>query len=415
MMSPRNLIEHFVENAPAALDLTDEVHLAQVLEWADALLLEYATLQEIDNLEAQLVAQKDQYPLMVHLAVKLAKSKRLVASLAHPVHVSVVFAVYQEHERIRTREENAVGENFLIRKIGQLSWLFDDFPGFSWDMFIVDDGCPDQSGRIAQQILAEKYDGDNVHVLFLEEAIAQQLPVTRPLRSTSESRKGGSIAYGMWYAAQANRGNHVILFTDADLSTHLGQTGLLLDGIINLDNNAAIGSRREPASVVVKTGVRNVRGKLFIYLWKRMVHILGYITDTQCGFKAFRAEVVREIIDGLIEKKFAFDIELLLKTDLIRHHSIEKVPIAWIDSEAASTTTAIQPYLTMLQGIAAMYHRYLSPNQESTAFANFVDSLTEESWAELVEHVPAAIAKREPAEFDEFRDVKVADLARILE
>jgi hypothetical protein len=49
----------------------------------------------------------------------------------------------------------------------------------------------------------------------------------------------------------------------------------------------AIGSRREPDSVVVKQGTRNDRGKLFIYLWKRMVPVLGDIIDTQCGFKAF--------------------------------------------------------------------------------------------------------------------------------
>ena len=408
------LIESYVDRAPEGLDLTDESHLKLTSEWADALFVAYPSQEALDQLEAELVAEKERYPLMVHLAVKLAKSKRIVADINDKVHVSVVFAVYQEHNRIRTQKEHPDGENFLIRKIAQLGWLFDAYPNFTWDLIIVDDGCPDHSGRIAQEILDEQYEGENVHVLFLEEAIAQGLAVVQPMTSSSESRKGGSVQYGMWYASQAERQNHIILFTDADLSTHLGQTGLLAGGIVNQDYDAAIGSRREQASVVVKTGVRNIRGKLFIYLWKRMIPNLGYIVDTQCGFKAFKAETVREIIDDLIEKKFAFDIELLLKSELARHQSILKVPIAWIDSESASTTTAISPYLSMLQGIAGMYRRYLPPNPESESFATFVESLTEETWGTLMQHIPTAIAEREPAEFGEFREVSAADLQSIL-
>ena len=54
-----------------------------------------------------------------------------------------------------------------------------------------------------------------------------------------------------------------------------------------------------PTSVVVKQGHRNTRGKLFIYLWKGMIAPLAGIIDTQCGFKGFSAETVREITDGL--------------------------------------------------------------------------------------------------------------------
>ena len=409
-----HLIEKYVDTAPDGLDLTDESHLNLTSDWAAALFAAYPSRRDLDELEEELVAEKEMVPLMVHLAVKLAKSKRIVAGIEDKVHVSVVFAVYQEQNRIRTQEEHPDGENFLIRKIAQLGWLFDAYPNFTWDMIIVDDGCPDHSGRIAQEILDAQYEGDNVHVLFLEEAIARRLPVVQPMISSSESRKGGSVQYGMWYAAQVQRQNHIILFTDADLSTHLGQTGLLVDGIMNREYDAAIGSRREPASVVVKAGVRNIRGKLFIYLWKRMIPNLGYIVDTQCGFKAFKAQTVRQIIDGLIEKKFAFDIELLLKAELARHESILKVPIAWIDSESASTTTAIGPYLSMLQGIAEMYRRYLPPNPESEAFATFVESLTEETWSKLVRHIPPSIADREPAEFGEYRQVSAADLQSIL-
>ncbi len=408
------LLREIIQTAPAQLNLTIEEHLQQAASAADDLRSRYPSSLALDAMETALAVVKEAYPLLLHLAVKLAKSKQILAEIDEQVHVTVVFAMYKETIRILTRKEDPRGENFLLRKIGQLQWLFDDFPNFSWDMLVVDDGCPDGSGRLAQQILAEKYDGDNVRVLFLQDAIDENLPVIWPITSTDDSRKGGSIEYGMWVAAQQQRPNHIILFTDADLSTHLGQTGLLVGPIVQDGADAAVGSRREPESIVIKAGARNLRGKLFIYLWKRVITNLDEIVDTQAGFKAFRAEVVRDIVEDMLEKQFAFDIELLVKTQLRRPNSIVKVPIAWIDSDVLSTTTDLQPYLGMLKSMVAMYRRYLPPNPASDAFAAFIESLDEAQWHTLVEHVPEAIAAREPYTFGDFDGVTVDDLRAIL-
>ncbi len=406
-------IENLKTNLPKTLDLTNELDLEKSKEIANNIFNKY-TIDEINGLEIKLSENKDANPLMLHLAIKLAKSKKIISQLTDKIHVSVVFAVYKEHNRMKTKKEHEHGENFIILKISQLNWLFGDYKNFSWNMVIVDDGCPENSGKIAQEILNKKYKSKNVEVLFLEEAIKKQIQVTQPLSNTNQSRKGGSIEYGMWHVAQEKHDNHIIVFTDADLSTHLGQTGLLVDGIISENKRSAIGSRRENLSIVIKKGVRNNRGKLFIYLWKRMLPNLNYIIDTQCGFKAFKTETVKEIINETIEKQFAFDIELLLKTELIQNKSISKIPIAWIDSEAASTTTDLQPYLSMLKSMVLMYKKYLQKNEEANSFANFIDSLDENKWNKLVDNIPQDITSREPAEFDKFNDVKVADLQAII-
>lgn len=397
-MEPRK-IDAILGDAPISLDLTDEPQDMNLTETADALCAAFPEPGALDDLETQLLSQSGQASLFAHVAVKLARSKQLLRSLKGPHHVSIVFAVYKERSRIQTRQENPLGEDFLIRKISQLEWLSSANADFTWDMSLVDDGDPEETGKLAEQILAKHGSADNVKVLYLDEAIRDQLPVTSPMTDSSQSQKGGSIAYGMWNAVQRERPNHAVIFTDADLSTHLGQVGLLVDKIFNDGFDAAIGSRREAKSVVVKQGVRNQRGKLFIYLWKQLVPNLHYIVDTQCGFKAFRADTVRAIIEDLGEKKFAFDIELLLKTELRRQDSIAKVPIAWIDSEAASTTTDLEPYLPMLKAVAAMYRKYLPPNANSTSFAEFIDALDQSQWARLVELVPDGIASAEPADF----------------
>lgn len=418
----------------ADFDITNSWHWNYIESLAQILYENANNIGDINNVEDVVIEDQVKYPMMIQIAVKVAKSKKLLSQIRKKIHISIIFAVYKEHERILTKEENELGENFLIRKILQMRFLTDEFENICWDMFIVDDGCPEGSGKIAQKILKEKsyvFDEsipltkeeyrpeyvckDNVKVLFLEEAIKQNHDYTKPLENSNQSRKGGSIEYGMHQAALQNKENHIIIFTDADLSTHLGQSGLLVNEIINNGKKSAIGSRREKKSAVVKKGTRNVRGKLFIYLWKRLILPINYIVDTQCGFKAFDARIVDDIIKNTIEKQFAFDIELLLKTELHTKSSIEKVPIAWFDSEAASTTTDLQPYLPMLKSISAMYKKYIVASKESDKFAEFIDRLTERDWLKLIESTPDEIRQKEPATFDTYNEIKVGDLQRLID
>lgn len=280
----------------------------QLVRTVDLLLERYPKTEALDKLEQQCIRKNESTPLIDRIAVKLARSRMMVRGIQRPLHVSVVFAVYKEHARMLRPDQHPHGEDCLARKVRQLQWLFDDNDLVTWSACIVDDGCPKDSGQLAQEILSERYPEAPVRVLFLEDAINQGLVITQPMKSTADSQKGGSILYGMWTEVQDQHERHIVVFTDADLSVHLGQTGLLLDGILREKKDLAIGSRREPASVVIKKGHRDARGKLFIYLWKGLIHPLCYVTDTQCGFKAFAADTLRDLFTDLSEKRFAFDI-----------------------------------------------------------------------------------------------------------
>ena len=413
--SVRQLPPHLARlSAEAPVDYSAPLpeHQAFVQRAAETILSESSPTEA----ESILLEQRDQIPLALHLAAKLAKSREVVTKLTRPALLDVIFAAYKENHRLLPPDEHSSGEDFLRRKVAQLKWLAKASPHLRWRLTAVDDGCPEGSGDLIEN-LARDEDMAEVNVLRLADAIREKLPIAGDLSSTDESRKGGSILYGMWEASRSNDhgADHVVLFTDADLSTHLGQAGLLLDPILNDGKDVAIGSRRESASVVVKQGTRNVRGKLFIYLWKRMLSpALGKIVDTQCGFKAFRAQTAQAILDDFLERGFAFDIELLLKSERLNPDGIAKAPIAWIDSEAESTTTALSPYLAMLRSIAAMSRKYLPPNESGQAFVKLVESLDEDRWNHLVEHVPAGIADGDPLTFGEFSGVTPDDLRALL-
>ncbi len=411
-----NIIKEFEKTAETdKLDLTSESDSLKIETLADKLYNSAKSLSSLRELEKEMIKVKSDYGLMSHSAVKIALSKKILSETNEKIHFTIVFAVYKEHNRILTKKEHPHGEDFLIRKIKQLEHITGEFPDITWDMEVVDDGCPYNSGKIAEKILAERYKGNNVKVLYLQDAVDAGLESVKGLKTTDDSRKGGAIEYGMQYAAQRHLPGHIIIYTDADLSTHLGQIGLLAEPVIKDGKYAAVASRRENASVVIKKGTRNLRGKLFIYLWKRIIRRLDYITDTQCGFKAFRAETAEKIVVNTIEKKFAFDIELLLKTDILKRKSIAKVPIAWIDSDAESTTTDLQPYTDMLKAVADMYFMYLPPNASSHSFAYFVKSLTNEQWEYLVDRIPDGIAAKSAIHYDVYDEIKVEDFKKILD
>ncbi len=113
---------------------------------------------------------------------------------AGPLRVSVVFAMFREHERILPTGMHPHGEDFLVRKIEQLEWLLGDLTSLSWEMIAVDDGCPDRSGRVALEIMAERAPDAPVQVIFLEDGIREGSPVTAGLESTDNSRRAARFS-----------------------------------------------------------------------------------------------------------------------------------------------------------------------------------------------------------------------------
>ncbi len=383
---------------PAQLDLRDEVQLECLLAAADELLARAEDAATLDQLDWMAHASPERWSVAARIVVKLARSKQAVQRREGPLHLSVVVPLYGEHERMLRPESHPNGEAFLDRKIRQLDWLLGAKPDAHWELCLVDDGCPHGSGRLAEAWLAERHPDADARVIFLEEAIRSGTAPVRDLDHVDQSRKGGSIHLGLYEVTRERRNGHVVVYTDADLSTHLGQTGLLIEALDEPGTLMAAGSRRHPLSVVAKSAARSARGRLFIYLWKKLLPELAYLDDTQCGFKAIAGGTARRLVERpLRERGFAFDIELLLRSEKNLGRSISAVPIAWIDSEAASTTTALEPYLPMLRSVATLY-RELCPRRESSErFAEAILSMDDAAWKRAVDELAPPLEAVDPA------------------
>jgi len=401
-----NSIEELINKYPSEANLKDGKLFRQIENHAQDL-----QEDELDDLDL-LLAKSPLSTYSAVLVVKLAKSKLALKRLKKDVHITFLFAVYKETERLSLPTESPVGEDCLNEKIRQIEWLVSGSSKVTWDLLVVDDGCPDGSGQKVQELANKSAYRDQIKVLFLEEAIDSHSPLAGQLNAIKDSQKGGAILYGLRYSASLDRKNHIVLYTDADISSHLGMSGLLMEALVNQNKSLAIGSRREKTCFTLRSAFRDNRGKLFIYLRRRLLHPINYISDEQCGFKAFNTSFLEGFLENMLESKFSFDVELLLRTELKSPNSIAQIPIAWMDSDEASTTKDLEPYVPMLNRMVDFYDHYLPTHPEAEDFKSYIRDLTDETWDRLIHNIPDAIKAWDPVDDIEFNQVSTDQLKR---
>lgn len=139
--------------------------------------------------------------------------------------------------------------------------------------------------------------------------------------------KGGALIEGFKVAA-----GDMIGFTDADRSVKAEEFDKLLTALDSCDG--AIASRYLPESktMIKETWVR----KFARWGFRSLARILFDLTfkDTQCGAKAFKGHVIKEITPELSITNFSFDIDLLYRATK-RGYRIQEVPITWLYSTGA--------------------------------------------------------------------------------
>jgi hypothetical protein len=375
-------------------------------------------------------------PAVMAEAAAVARSRRRLAELAGPIHLTVVWAMYGETGRMVPRAEHPHGEDFVRAKVRQLDWLTGGLPGVTWSIIACDDGCSDQpsSADLMKEIAeAEGYPKEgsrSVTVLRLAEVIANGpsiSPAFDRLTSTDQSRKGGSIlaglaaAVGSGPAQAAGAGRHVVSYTDADLSANLAQLGSLAAPIVGGDKVvAALGQRYGiDGAVLIRTDGPSTEphstgdkpDKIIIlfrhFVRAQLIPSLAHVLDTQAGFKAFDGPALRPVIGEMTSFNETFDVELLIH--LAQRYGPEALavePIVFTEDFAATNFPSVDPgqrHLAMVQQVVALYDRLVAPVDPVTGDAAdllaLLRTLDVDNYVTLIEHLRAEDAG-DPTLFD---------------
>lgn len=199
-------------------------------------------------------------------------------------------------------------------------------PGES-EVIVVDDGSTDDTATVAEQNLA---DAGSV--------------VTRVIRYDENRGKGHAARTGL-LAATAD----IAVFSDADLSTPITETPKLVDPIRNGECDLTFGSRALDRRLIgVHQPWRREQGGRVFNLIVRLVTGLPF-WDTQCGFKAFRMNVCRPLIEAAQIDRFGFDVELIYLAHLARLR-LREVPVRWND-DPASKVAVMRDSLRMVDEV----------------------------------------------------------------
>ncbi len=156
--------------------------------------------------------------------------------------------------------------------------------------------------------------------------LAGEHPEIRHIHSEVRLGKGGGIEVGVKEA----RGEKIV-FMDVDLSTDLSSLPELVSSLDSFD--VVVGSRFHPRSRVK----RLLHRKILSYCLAKLVSILfGFpVSDTQCGFKGFRRDAIRDVIPHIKEKGWFWDVEMLYYASRLGY-TLSSVPVVWEEKRKAS-------------------------------------------------------------------------------
>ena len=168
---------------------------------------------------------------------------------------------------------------------------------------VADNASTDDTLAIAHQLAREL---DDVEVIHLD-----------------AKGRGGALR-AAWMSSPAD----VVAYMDVDLSTGLSALMPLVAPLISGHSDVAIGSRLAASSRVVRGPKREFVSRSYNLILRGALG--AKFSDAQCGFKAVRADVARQLLPLIADAGWFFDTELLVIAERAGLR-IHEVPVDWVD------------------------------------------------------------------------------------
>jgi dolichyl-phosphate beta-glucosyltransferase len=197
-------------------------------------------------------------------------------------------------------------------------------------------------------------DGPNDATRDVLNRLANKIDALRIIDRQMNRGKGFTVKEGMLAA----RGR-IRLFTDADNSTDIAHLDRMMP-LFDQGCDVVIASRNEAdapgaVQVVSQAWYKRVIGRL----GNRIVQIAAVpgIWDTQCGFKAFRAEAAERIFAQITLDRWGFDIEVLALAQRLKYR-IGIIPARWLNDDRSHVR--VSDYLHVLGDTFAVRRNILT-------------------------------------------------------
>ncbi len=206
-------------------------------------------------------------------------------------------------------------QNRLPETLGRLASFLNQSSQGQAEVLVVDDGSSDGTASLIEEW-------------------SRTDPRFRLLRNPGNRGKGYAVRHGMLKASGDWR-----LMTDADLSTPIEELTRL--SALAMEQGAAvvIGSRAMNRKLVAKhqSWFRETGGRFFNSVM-RVITGLRF-SDTQCGFKLYRADAAEAIFSRQVLDGFSFDVEDIYLAKRLALPVLE-TPVAWANVEGTKVTAA---------------------------------------------------------------------------
>jgi glycosyltransferase involved in cell wall biosynthesis len=212
--------------------------------------------------------------------------------------------------------------NILLNFLSNNNWCF------AWEIVLVVNNSNDKSSDIAG-VLAE----ENEKISFLE---------------IEKGGKGRAIKYCFDQFLDRD----ILVYMDADLAVSLENFSLLINNLLDDQVDLVIGSRMLPESKTNRSFSRNFISNLYNLLSK--LFLKHKFSDLQCGFKAIKSNVYKEVRSYLKDNNWFFDTEWIAIIKLFGF-KIKEMPVDWQENRFETRKSGVKVFKDGWQFLKALY------------------------------------------------------------
>jgi dolichyl-phosphate beta-glucosyltransferase len=201
----------------------------------------------------------------------------------------------------------AFNESPKIRRDMEAAASFFEQAGLEGEIIIVDDGSSDDTAETARRA-------------DLPSSVKRTV-----LQLDRNSGKGAALRHGIL----KSRGK-VVLYADSGTCIPYANALPVIRKIMAGELDLGLASRRLEQTVIVRN--RPVRRRIISWLFRQaailIVRLPRWVSDSQCGFKAYGGDVARSLFAELTTSGFLFELEIIIKA--LRHGlRVEEFPVEW--------------------------------------------------------------------------------------